>query len=916
MMIAVRRVVVGLVLVAIAIGIWLWHGHHDVVTSSSSKRGSVASIGSASTIDARARLAWLAQHGVGARRVAGVVVFDTAPLAGATVRLASKLSAAHLVPELQVVTDASGAFDLGLQLPTDLVVAADAPHLTGVAKSIDLRDPTLVADKLTLVVHACDASIHGTIHDNGGGVVAKARVSQFDGEVPVGGAVADDRGAYELCVPVGASAVAVHAEGYAVVEENITATGHMPLDFTLSPEASVVGHVIRASDRSPVEGAVVELSNTPTLYASSDATGRFTVAGARTGRQMLTVTADHLATEFPIFIVATVASTNEVVCPLVSTWSVSGKVVDEGNRPAPGVAVQLAAIRRNLGRTTSATSQADGSFTIEHVLPDEYAIQARGLRDYMQRVKVESANLDSVVVEIKRGGSISGRVTHDGKPVEGTSITLDGGRFSTTTDRDGHFSVAGVEAGTWHVYAESKRIGAFSSGPTIKLADGEHRTGVDIELDQSASIAGTVVDQNDRPVGGLLLNFSLLHGEDSGLATTSDDGSFNATGLSGGGDYELDVRAGESSTRYSPLVGKRFAPVALKPGAHVSGVRIKARIDQLAISGRVIDASGKPVPDIYVEAWSENGHENEAASPASDANGHFEIEGLTSGTYRLGPRGAGEKRQSVAAGRKDVVIQLSDSGGIDGSLEGLDDLRQVIVDESYETYATVTGTTFQVRDVPPGIHHIIAVTREGTGFATVTVVANAIAKVVVKPTEHGSIVGVVSNATTPFECGAYTSYDHPSAGSWEPPPRVTSDSNGRFLLQRVVAGDVSVMCSSADTDLRVNASASATVIANQETHVELPIRPYVDKHRGHAGLVLEDQLGEVMVQTVEAESAAAKAGIVVGDIVIQVDDKKIELDRSGAYYVLQMIERRPAGSTVKLVLDRGDQQIVVSLTID
>lgn len=196
-------------------------------------------------------------------------------------RLISKRTIAGR-PEPRVISDAAGRFDFGPQLAMRYLVVAEKPTITGATLAVDLRTPTAqpAPDQLRLVVHACDASVHGTIRDSSGGVIAKARVELAYGGTGVDG---DQEGRYELCLPVGDHRLALSADGYARAEESIRAFGRVRRDFSLVPEAVVVGRVVRADDRSPVAGASIELSHDGvpriSLEATSDDDGRFRITG-------------------------------------------------------------------------------------------------------------------------------------------------------------------------------------------------------------------------------------------------------------------------------------------------------------------------------------------------------------------------------------------------------------------------------------------------------------------------------------------------------------------------------------------------------------------------------------------------------------------------------------------------------------
>jgi len=54
------------------------------------------------------------------------------------------------------------------------VMVAEPPRLAGAFAAIDLADPTVDAEHVTLMLHACTASLHGTVRDAAGGAIAHA----------------------------------------------------------------------------------------------------------------------------------------------------------------------------------------------------------------------------------------------------------------------------------------------------------------------------------------------------------------------------------------------------------------------------------------------------------------------------------------------------------------------------------------------------------------------------------------------------------------------------------------------------------------------------------------------------------------------------------------------------------------------
>jgi protocatechuate 3,4-dioxygenase beta subunit len=924
-----RRYGIAIAAIAVVVGAsWCWLRSRDVPGGAMESRDTNVDPTSQRAASAdRAGLQFGRQRDF--RRVAGVVLFDGSPVRGATVRLVSKPTTAGLIAEPHVVTDPSGQFDFGLQPPAAYLVVAEVPRLTGALLSLDLRDPlaTPPPDQLRLVMHACDASIYGTVRDSAGGVVPKARVSwnEYLMTASVGTDAGED-GSYELCIPIPGAALLIRAAGYAQILDQVTAYGRLRRDFLLSPEAPLHGRVVRVVDHTPVPGAIVELSpddprlNHPVLYAASDADGHFHFEGAAPGRHVVTATAERLATARPIHVIADVAVPDEeVVCALSPTLRIAGKVVEaQSATPLGGLNVSMNP-RGGFVRDheLESVTQSDGSFEIRDALPGEFQpfVKNEQLSNrHPTVVKLTNADVDGVVIEVERLATISGRVTRGGKPVDGARVSAHGAGDETTTDHEGHYTLRGVRAGTVTMYAESQRIGAFTNGPTITVTKGEKKTGVDLDLGLAASISGTVVDQTSAPVSGVVVRFSLLHGTDYGVATTADDGTFTARALAGGGDYIYEVYQNEGSAPFRRLDGRRFTSVAVHDSqSHITGIRIKIRRERLTIAGRVVDAAGKPVPDVTIAAAP-----NEMYVPASsttDGSGAFLIRDLVAGSYdlRVTAARAEQVEKNVAAGRTDLVIRLSQVGSIEGTLDGFADVPEVVAsleDGPWSLhYATSTERSFRLRDIPVGVYGVFATSLSGTARATVTVPAGGVGKVSLHARGFGAIAGTIVDASThvplaDMECRCVSG----EGGCMDGP--VASDATGSYRIDRASPGETEVICMGKGAF----AMSQVNVIAGQTVHVDLAASARSPIRHGHAGLAFEDQFGLAMVASVEPGGPADRAGIAVGDVLLKIDDKASDSgDGRGA---LWMLEQHPAGTSVRLTVERGESQLVLNLTIE
>lgn len=76
------------------------------------------------------------------------------------------------------------------------------------------------------------------------------------------------------------------------------------------------------------------------------------------------------------------------------------------------------------------------------------------------------------------------------------------------------------------------------------------------------------------------------------------------------------------------------------------------------------------------------------------------------------------------------------------------------------------------------------------------------------------------------------------------------------------------------------------------------------------GVMLDDEEGGVKIEGVSEDSVAEKAGLLEGDIILDVDGEKMEKRRD-----LVKVLRRDAGKTVKMKLKRGDDEITLNVEL-
>jgi Carboxypeptidase regulatory-like domain len=284
-----------------------------------------------------------------------------------------------------------------------------------------------------------------------------------------------------------------------------------------------------------------------------------------------------------------------------------------------------------------------------------------------------------------RTGSVSGRVTINGKPAANKKINITGenssdgafdfsiGRpeggqsYSAMTDGDGRYRITGLPAGTFTLeaqlpaYVDEKKSG--SRQRSITLDRGEQVENVDLSLVRGGVITGRITDSKGNPLIAKQVRLQIVKEEGArdvnliqavpGLNDffeTDDRGIYRAYGLPEG-KYLVSVGSGvfgDVSHKY-PLTyhpdatdEKQATIIDVREGSEATGIdiRIVSETETYEALGRVIDAdTGEPVPQASLVCikTEESGAapENLSKNAVSDAQGNFRFTGLPSGRYSV-----------------------------------------------------------------------------------------------------------------------------------------------------------------------------------------------------------------------------------------------------------------------------------------
>lgn len=897
-----------------------------------------------------------AWFGNGARPVedlAGVVVRDGVPVAGARVILTNNATRAGLVADTVTQTDAQGHFDLGSHRADvyDVTAAADGND-EGFVR-VDTRDPVAVPDPRALVITlpGCANSVFGVVRDAAGGVVAGATITRARGEAadisPIGAGVTSGQdGAYQLCVPAGPMSAVVRAQSYGSVTLIDSVLGRVQKNVVLVPESTVVGRVVRADTGEPVPRAVVWLApgvwsgreRTTSEITAADDAGEFRITGVAPGRHYLYSDTDTLhCTSVPVT-VAPGEESSEVVLRLEARHvHLHGHVLD-GDAAVPGAIVRVSLAGGATGESEPAAS--DGAFDLWLDRPGPAAVEVAGYDVSPASLDVADQNAD-VLLHVTHRATIAGTVTRHGHPVAGAEVGALGKgtpTTRTTTDASGVFALVGLPAGSYRLYGVSWGTGAVSidaDSPRVEVAAGQRRDGVVIELDGAASISGQVRDQNDQPVARVSVQYVDAKTGDLCRDNTDNGGRFSCTMLAGSATYAPTVRADATSANaFAEAAPGGLGAVDVKTGdSQIDGVVLHVRAARAPISGRVITNDGQPAAYVLVRAIESSTALTPATAPwvalrsaTTDGNGGFSIDTWSGETYAVqarAPAGGDAIADTVAAGTSDLVLRLQEPGRIHGTLAGFASPPRVWVRSIGgpidNMRADVDGVSYSATGLSPGAFAVMAMSGTQAAAERVVVAAgtDAVLDLEARPAARvsGRVIDFVTDAPVAGVTCAVAPYVDGASVEGLGLTADPTDADGAFARE-VPSGSIAFGCA---TQSRKQSGGRAWLDIDPGAVAGVVIPVVVGDSVGAGSSVgirildtRQDQ-GRGFVHTVaelRPHGAAESAGIKVGDVITLIDGKDVSvLDDQGVY---AFIGRSTVGSPVHVTLRRGS----VSKSID
>ncbi len=434
------------------------------------------------------------------------------------------------------------------------------------------------------------------------------------------------------------------------------------------PAGSLVlsGQVVDEKGRKPIPGALVWASANPDASGRTDAEGRFQVTAPGNRRFDLEVLAPGYLPKRVLVTRPQLVSRKIGTLALTRAGKLRGRVVDLKGRPLAGAAV-VAISQNALGQrafspadpvTDRAVTDPQGRFELQRVRPEQsYEVRASraGTFPAAERATVAEQPRDLTLV-LAPAREARGKVQDAaGKPIAGAEAIVrpalrpgssDNGADNgtgTQSDAQGVFSLPELPAAEVELTVRRKGYApALLPALRIPTGTGPADLGV-VTLRPGATLAGRVIDHRGQAVPGGEVFFLDKPADPNEMeralkdrkpaATVAADGRFSIEDLAQGAPVHVAVR----SPGFLIAQARSVRPPTEKPVV----IRLEP---EAALSGRVVDEAGAPVPgariDLHWQAFLPEEPDRPVGQPIlrntrADGEGRFKLRGIPAGAARV-----------------------------------------------------------------------------------------------------------------------------------------------------------------------------------------------------------------------------------------------------------------------------------------
>ncbi len=697
----------------------------------------------------------------------------------------------------------AGQYSLSIAAKGFMPIAVDSLPLAANEEKSDLR----------FSLKPGGHKLFGSVTDIGGGPVAFALVRAKDfSSFQVSSlfrapftAMTNASGEYELYLDDGQYQVDVFHEDYRSEKRRLAIGGQdLNTDFILTPGSAVEGKVLRISDNSPVEGAMVTWTGMGKTRgfalsgvalngsALTDASGHFSLRGLGNGSFEIRAVSRHASTKEPTIVSLSIAETaSDIIVYVDEAYTISGHVMRKEDESSPEAGVMVGAYNVSPGALFAGNnpSAQDGFFEIQGVQPGSYTVGAaaeeRLPNFFGTAVTVVDQDITDLLITVDSGYTISGRVSPPQEANLALQIDMQEIGFSSVISAassalvngrslaDGSFVLHGVGAGTFTLVANTED---GSEGTTEIQVDSDLK-GIVLAIEERAQIRGIVTDSDGRPVSGARVQFkndsessvrSFTANSLAKVTLTGNDGRFVHKGLANG-HYGVTVHkkfqlqwsapAAKAESRYSPK------KIEVVDNQNPAPLKLVVVANSHAITGVVLDSEGSPLPDAWVSArWNEDkamtnvrANRRQRERPVlTDEAGEFKLEDLRAGSYTLwveALHGSAKGKQDKVLVDTHVELKVEALGTLTGSVQiGNTPIEDYLLNIHGPTKRRVriqnSEGAFTLKALEAGKYTLSVSCEEGVSTTAVRIESGKTATVAIALATFGSIRGIVLDAVT------------------------------------------------------------------------------------------------------------------------------------------------------------------------
>ncbi len=453
-------------------------------------------------------------------------------------------------------------------------------------------------------------------------------------------------GSYTLSgIEPGTITLVVRKQGFVPFRKALEAATHTNFDVAMSRGLRLEGIVTRAG--RPVAEAQIGASTAAVggdhQPAVTDREGRFVLQGLIAARYTISAYADDTHAEVPNVDPSTqkqIAISLDPKPQGVIFGTVTG--LPQANL---GKVVRRVVFAQTNDRGIEGMIDEAGNYRIENAPTGSVLViaqwEAAGGGRTSPRKQINVAPGQEVRVDLDLGSNtgVSGRVTHEGKPVPGARVSFmkdDGVGGNAATRTDGAYEIALPSPGTYQIFAHAESLGAQPYQSVRAIRGGET---IDIDLREQL-IEGIVIDAETRlPIAGAIVTLApepALAEAHAGETIADASGRFRILTAANGTHRVTAWASGYAHTSQTITLGGASRQFAFE----------LQRTGELRV--RVSDArTDTPLEAYIMLTTSEGGFIPVRAQRSPD--GDWYVYSLANGTYRLTVVVQGYQQQVVTA---------------------------------------------------------------------------------------------------------------------------------------------------------------------------------------------------------------------------------------------------------------------------